>query len=427
MPLLPTFHNAETKPKEGLAKRSFDQVGSSPANDIVINVSDYGATGGGADATLAFEKAWKAACSATGPATLVVSNKTTYLLKAIVFSGPCKSKVYLQIEGTIEASSNAADWSSENRMMWMLFSHVDNLIVGGGGTINGNGQVWWPKSCKIDKSQPCTVAPTALTFRSCNYLTVKNLNLKNSPQIHIKFDTCRNVTAASINIEAPETSPNTDGIQVAETKYIQINHCNIGTGDDCIAIVNGSQSVRVTSTVCGPGHGISIGSLGANNSEAYVSDVTVDNAQLRGTTNGVRIKTWQGGKGNAENIIFQNINIDDVQNPIIIDQNYCDETTPCKQQGSAVQISHVHYKNIKGTSGSTYATNFNCSNSFPCNDIVLEDINITAADDVPAVKSFCNNVRWSKIGTVLPTPCKLNHIHEFGLPYFGHQDPVDDY
>lgn len=37
----------------------------------------------------------------------------------------------------------------------------------------------------------------------------------------------------------------------------------------------------------------SIGSLGAGNSEDYVSDVVVNRAKLSGTTNGVRIKTWQ--------------------------------------------------------------------------------------------------------------------------------------
>ena len=37
----------------------------------------------------------------------------------------------------------------------------------------------------------------------------------------------------------------------------------------------------------------SIGSLGANNSWAHVSDVLAEKATLLGTTNGVRIKTWQ--------------------------------------------------------------------------------------------------------------------------------------
>jgi hypothetical protein len=37
----------------------------------------------------------------------------------------------------------------------------------------------------------------------------------------------------------------------------------------------------------------SIGSLGAGNSTDHVSDVIVNRAILLGTTNGVRIKTWQ--------------------------------------------------------------------------------------------------------------------------------------
>ncbi|KAL0911462.1 hypothetical protein M5K25_019605 [Dendrobium thyrsiflorum] len=399
---------------EGLTKKNFDQVGSSQPNDsIVINVDDYGATGGGADDTMAFEKAWKAACASTGPASLVVSNNNTYLLKSITFSGPCKSNVSVMIEGTIEASSNTSDWSSKNRRIWILFSHIENLIVGGGGTINGNGHVWWQKSCKIDKSQPCKDAPTALTFKSCNELTVENLNVKNSQQIHIKFEKCSNVTVSTINIEAPEKSPNTDGIHVTKTTNIQINYCNIETGDDCISIVSGSQDVKATNIFCGPGHGISIGSLGAKNSEAFVSDVTVNTAQLRGTENG-------GGKGYAKNIIFQNIDIDDVKNPIIIDQNYCDKKKKCKQQKSAVQISNVQYRNIKGTSGSKFAINLNCSKSFPCNDIVLEDINIVDDDDVDDVESFCQNVNWRKKGTVIPPPCNLNYIDEYGLPYSSH-------
>lgn len=37
----------------------------------------------------------------------------------------------------------------------------------------------------------------------------------------------------------------------------------------------------------------SIGSLGGGNTEAQVSNVEVNRATLIGTTNGVRIKTWQ--------------------------------------------------------------------------------------------------------------------------------------
>lgn len=41
---------------------------------------------------------------------------------------------------------------------------------------------------------------------------------------------------------------------------------------------------------------------------------------------------FQGGSGNASNIMFQNIHMENVENPIIIDQNYCDQDKACKDQ-----------------------------------------------------------------------------------------------
>ncbi|KAK8961302.1 Polygalacturonase-2 [Platanthera guangdongensis] len=337
----------------------------------------------------------------------MVRKNTSYHLKPVTFSGPCESDVSVMIEGTIQASSDISDWKGMNRRLWILFNNIENLSVGGGGIVNGNGKTWWQKSCKIDKSQPCKDAPTTLTFRSCNGLTVENLSLKDSPQVHINFDNCKNVTATTLNIAAPEKSPNTDGIHVTETQNMQINDCVIATGDDCISIVNGSHGVKASNISCGPGHGISIGSLGEKNSKAQVSDVTVDTAHLNGTTNGVRIKTWQGGKGYAKNIVFQNIDMVDVQNPIIIDQNYCDKKTKCTPQKSNVQISNVHYKNIKGSSTSKIAINFNCSKSSPCRGIILDNINLVLSDeDTDGAQSFCRNVEWIKKGVVVPLPCK---------------------
>lgn len=67
--------------------------------------------------------------------------------------------------------------------------------------------------------------------------------------------------------------------------------------------------------------------MGKGGSEDHVSDVTVDGAKLTGTMYGVRIKTWPGGSGYANRIIFQNIQMENVTDPIIIDQNYCDAAT----------------------------------------------------------------------------------------------------
>ncbi|TVU23207.1 hypothetical protein EJB05_30174 [Eragrostis curvula] len=121
------------------------------------------------------------------------------------------------------------------------------------------------------------------------------------------------------------------------------------TGDDYISIENGTHNLHVSKVVCGPGHGISNGSLGNDNSRAEVSGIIIGTVQLYGTTNGVRIKTYQGGSGYAKDITFQNMITENVMNPIVINQNYCDKAKPCKASGSTVEVSNVVFKNIRGT------------------------------------------------------------------------------
>ncbi|KAL3755318.1 hypothetical protein ACJRO7_002378 [Eucalyptus globulus] len=370
---------------------------SAPATTFDVN--DFGARGDGShDDVQAFQKAWEEACSATG-AVLVVPEKN-YLLGPITFSGPCQDDITFQINGIIRASDDRSAYDGDRRH-WIMFDGVQNLVVQGGGTFDGNGLIWWQNSCKINKALPCKDAPTALTFYNCENLITRNLKIQNAQQIHVSFDKCSDVRAADLQVIAPGSSPNTDGIHVTGTQNIQISSSIIGTGDDCISIVDGSQNVQAMDITCGPGHGVSIGSLGSGNSEAHVSGVTVNRANFSGTTNGVRIKTWQGGSGSASNIKFQNIEMHDVSNPIIIDQNYCDQDEPCEQQRSAVEVRNVMYQNIKGTSASGVAIEFNCSQSVPCKGIVLQNIDMQKTGGGSATAS-CNNIDPEYIGTVSP-------------------------
>ncbi|KAJ8640909.1 hypothetical protein MRB53_017603 [Persea americana] len=209
--------------------KRLDDVGSPQSSDRVVNVDDFGAKGDGADDTKAFEAAWEEACS-SAPSVLMVSENKNYLLKPIIFSGPCRSSIRVLISGTLEASSNRSDWNGQDQKHWLVFREIDNLRVEGHGTINGNGKIWWENSCKINKTLPCEDAPTALSFYSCRHLVLKNLRIKDSQQMHVSIEACVNVVASHLIVTAPETSPNTDGIHVASTRDMQIMNCMIGTG-----------------------------------------------------------------------------------------------------------------------------------------------------------------------------------------------------
>ncbi|KAK3145729.1 hypothetical protein QOZ80_3BG0256630 [Eleusine coracana subsp. coracana] len=381
--------------------------GRSLSSQSVFSLDRYGARGDGKhDDTPALVKAWKAACSSSAPAVVLVPKGKRYLLKLVSLAGPCKSSsILVSVQGTLVASPNRGDWNDKNRRHWIVFRGVNKLTVNGGGTVDGSGETWWKNSCKINKALPCKEAPTALSFHYCTNLRVEDLKIVNSQQIHMSVEDSTNVQLTRLSITAPGTSPNTDGIHITRSKDVQVTNCKIMTGDDCMSIENGTHNLHVSKVVCGPGHGISIGSLGDDNSRAEVSGITIDSVQLYGTTNGARIKTYQGGSGYAKDITFQNIIMDNVKNPIIVDQNYCDKAKPCKAQGSAVEVSNVVFKNIRGTTITKEAIKLTCSKNVPCHDITLQNIDLKMEGGKGAAESICQNAKWRKSGTVLPQPC----------------------
>ena len=135
---------------------------------------------------------------------------------------------------------------------------------------------------------------------------------------------CKNVTIQHVTINAPGESLNTDGIHIGRSTRINITHADIKTGDDCFSLGDGSQQINVEKVNCGPGHGISVGSLGKYHNEQPVIGVIVRNCTLTNTRNGVRVKTWPASpSGLASDLHFEDIIVNNVSTPILIDQQYC--------------------------------------------------------------------------------------------------------
>lgn len=140
------------------------------------------------------------------------------------------------------------------------------------------------------------------------------------------------MTFERVTITAPDNSPNTDGIHLGLSSSINIKDSIIRTGDDCISIGHGSRNINIRGITCGPGHGISVGSLGGNPGEEPVVDVSVINCTFLNSENGVRIKTWPfPNHGLVDDIHFEDIVVNNVRFPVLIDQYYCPENN-CKKQ-----------------------------------------------------------------------------------------------
>ncbi|KAL8491693.1 hypothetical protein ACS0TY_023336 [Phlomoides rotata] len=364
------------------------------------NVQSFGAKSDGkSDCTKAFLGAWGAACAITAPATIYVP-RGRYLLQNAYFSGDsCKNTaITIHIDGTLVAPS---DYNIIGKTgSWLKFERVTGVSIDG-GTLDGQGAALW--ACK-DSGKSCPKGTTSLTLHDSKNIRINGLSSINSQMFHILVNGCKNVNLMNMKISAPGNSPNTDGIHVQQSSGVTIMNSHIGTGDDCVSIGPGASNLWIQNLACGPGHGVSIGSLGWILEEAGVQNVTLKTTTFTGTQNGVRVKTWaRPSNGFVRDVTFQHLSMVNVKNPIVIDQNYCPDHKNCPGQTSGVKISDVTYQDIHGTSATQVAMKFDCSKTHPCSGITLDEVNLTYRGK-SAIAS-CANAGGTTKGAVNPTSC----------------------
>lgn len=132
--------------------------------------------------------------------------------------------------------------------------------------------------------------------------------------------------------------------------------------------------------------------------------------------------------------------MDNVSNPIIIDQYYCDSPLPCPNQVCymlkscpiflrfklvpkyflrirticilwifdvqtwGVSIHSVSFVGIRGTSATKNAIRFACSDNFPCRKLFLKDVQLVSYLGLPTT-SFCWKAYGSTSGRNNPPSC----------------------
>lgn len=129
-----------------------------------------------------------------------------------------------------------------------------------------------------------------MKFVSCNNSSISEVHFVNSSQVHVLIEGCEGIHIENVLIEAPERSPNTDGIHISASHYVFVTNAIIATGksflkffnfsfllfwrenymlvdidtklmmlltgDDCVSIGDHTSNIIVSHIKCGPGHGI---------------------------------------------------------------------------------------------------------------------------------------------------------------------------
>ncbi len=306
----------------------------SVAHAAVCDVRSYGAKGDGhTKDTAAIQKAIDA-CASKGGGTVKLAGGT-FLSAPVVL----KSNITLDIAqgSTLLGSADQADYPqiTELRapgMQSLLTSHdASNVVITGGGTIDGQGQGWWAEA-RSKKDHGIVgkevFRPRLIVFTNVKHVRIENVTVQNSPSWQIVPYYCDDVVIRNVKILADPHSPNTDAIDPFSSSNVVIDHVYADVGDDNIAIKSGlidspgpdapAKNITITDCTFVHGHGLSIGSEIAGGAQHIIAR----NIHFQGTDQGLRIKANRDRGSDVSDIHFSNIDMKDVGTAILISEYY---------------------------------------------------------------------------------------------------------
>ena len=307
-----------------------------------FNVKSYGAVGDGQTLDTKSFVNTIAACVKAGGGTVYVptgkfvigtvqlfSNIHLVLSPGAVLVASPDNNNFLQQKDFGFSGSGASD------KLGLLFAdHADNVSITGFGAVDGNSQAFmYPDSVQVngddlnftrqgkaylDAPKGNREAPvmwkglnanrpgTQIIFHACKKVTVSQITIRNANDWSMDIKESDNVKVIGITIDNDQRVPNSDGVDMYDSKNVIIADCDIRAGDDCIADI-GSSNITVTNcNLASRSCGIRVGYNVFNDHDS--GNLLFNNIRISGANRGIGI--FQRRKGNMANMIFSNIIID---------------------------------------------------------------------------------------------------------------------
>jgi len=311
-----------------------------------------------------------------------------------------ESRIFGTFEGLIHPMYQAL-LSAQNQ---------EDIHVVGVGTLDGNAQNsdFWTSF----RAFPAT-RPRLVSLLHCKNVTFHGITAQNSPSWNFHPFHCAGVGFYDVAVLAPKVSPNTDAIDPEACDGVDIVGCRLSVGDDCIAIKSGklelanrfswpAQGHTVRNCLMEFGHGaVTLGSESAMG----IRELTVSQCYFRQTDRGLRIKTrrGRGEKCDITGICFENIRMDGVLTPVVINMwyNCCDpdreseyvwsrEKLPVDER--TPHLGSFRFKDMVCTGAQAAACYIDGLPERPIDSVSFENVSVTfdpaARPSVPAMQNF---------------------------------------
>jgi polygalacturonase len=359
------------------------------------NPRDFGAKGDGVTKdTAAIQRAIDT-CAARGGGTVRLA-AGAYLSAPIVL----QSNITLQLDkgATLLGSPDHADYPPkiEFRLpaLQSLVSatNAENVAIAGEGTIDGNGESWWQMARHVHDAGVMGnphPRPRLIVFDHCKHVRVEGVTIQNSPFWQLVPYDSDDVLVRNVRVLAPQHAPNTDAVDPFSSSNVRIDHLYADVGDDDIAIKSGAinspggdepaHNITITDCTFLHGHGLSIGSEIAGGAQRIVAE----RIHFDGTDNGIRVKANRDRGNDVSDLVFRDIDMKDVRNPIIISEYYphilppSGEVKPAPVTRLTPHFHNIVLENLTATGGAMAGAIVGLPES-PVSDIVLKNVTLSA-------------------------------------------------
>lgn len=307
-------------------------------SDYVI--TDFGAVGDGtAHNTQAIQRAVDS-CAHHGGGRIVVPAGRFVTGSIRLFSN---MEVCLEAGATLMGSPDNNDYLHQKDFGFsgpgagsrtgILFAvHAENIAITGSGVIDGSGDHFVypdslqrgtdfdpkytrqgnaygdPKFGRADgpflwKGDYDNRPGVMVIFDACKRVRVENIRLKTSPNWTIAFQDCEDVRVRGISIDNDMSIPNSDGVDLYDSKNAVLSDCVINAGDDAIALISCNNITVGNCILHSRSSGIRIGYNVFNHRNS--GDLLFNNLRIYDSNRGIGI--FQRMDGDMSNMVFSNL------------------------------------------------------------------------------------------------------------------------
>lgn len=400
---------------------------------VTLNVKDFGAKGDGLQDDTIFIQAAIMACP---PHSRVLIPEGTYRITSLflrdgvkieldqgaVLSADTDRRHFPVFKGMIqsydeEGEYNLGTWEGNPLPMYTAIItgvNVKDAVIYGQGTIEGNAGFdednWWYNP----KVMRGAFRPRMIFLERCDQVVLQGITVQNSPSWNIHPYFSSNLRFLDLQVLNPKNSPNTDGLDPESCRGVEIAGVYFSLGDDCIAVKSGKiymgstykqpcEDIMIRQCCMRDGHGsITIGSEMAGG----VKNLTVRDCLFLHTDRGLRIKTRRGRGKDAiiEGILFENISMDHVMTPFVINCFYfCDPDghteyvrtkEALKVDERTPDIRSLTFRKIEASNCHVAAAYMYGLPEQKIRRVVMEDVHVTYAENPlqgqPAMMEGCD-------------------------------------